>query len=223
MSGRVAADGETDPASIVRDTSGGGGPSVTLPRGADRLSARAHGVMRTRAALMQSGRLALGSGLAGRLGIADLTRDAGIATGSFYNHFGSKDELFDAVIAEVIEDLVRILDTAAAGIDDPTGIVRAHLRALGEVGIGHPDIAAIVLTVRYRILEDPAISSRLSAGIHAGVSTGCFRTHDLGAALDLVGGVVLAILRTSQRDPAAVTAAWIESLTDQVLVALGHR
>ncbi|WP_040871006.1 TetR/AcrR family transcriptional regulator [Nocardia exalbida] len=101
-----------------------------------------------------------GSGLVGRLGIADLTRDAGIATGSFYNHFGGEDELFDAVIAEVIEALVRILDTAAAGIDDPTGVVRAHLRALGEVGIGHPDIAVIV---------------------------GCFRTHDLGAALDLVG------------------------------------
>ncbi|MFF7943965.1 TetR/AcrR family transcriptional regulator [Nocardia gamkensis] len=101
--------------------------------------------------------MALGSGLAGRLGIADLTRDAGIATGSFYNHFGSKDELFDAVIAEVVEDLVRILDAAAAGIDDPTGMVRAHMRALGEVGIGHPDIAAIVLSVRYQILEDPAI------------------------------------------------------------------
>jgi AcrR family transcriptional regulator len=113
--------------------------------------------MRTRAALIRSGRLALGSGLAVRLGIADLTRDAGIATGSFYNHFGSKDELFDAVIAEVVEDLVRILDAAAAGIDDPTGVVRAHMRALGEVGIGHPDIAAIVLSVRYQILEDPAI------------------------------------------------------------------
>ncbi|NKY25969.1 hypothetical protein [Nocardia gamkensis] len=118
---------------------------------------------------------------------------------------------------------MRILDADAAGIDDPTGIVRAHMRALGEVGIGDPDIAAIVLSVRYQILEDPAISSRLAVGIRAGVSAGCFRTHDLGAALDLVGGVALAILRTSQRDPAAVTAGWIESLTDQVLVALGHR
>ncbi|MEU1995536.1 TetR/AcrR family transcriptional regulator [Nocardia gamkensis] len=165
----------------------------------------------------------MGNDLAERIGIADLTHDAGVAIGSFYHHFSSKDEFFDAVLAGVIEDLVWILDNAAAGIEDPAEIVRAHLRSLGEVGVTHSDIAAVVLAMRYRILEDPDIGSRLAAGIRAGMSAECFHIHDLSAALDLVGGVVLAILRTSQRDPAAVTAAWMNTLAQQALCALGHR
>ncbi|MBF6341074.1 TetR/AcrR family transcriptional regulator [Nocardia abscessus] len=172
---------------------------------------------------MRSGRWALGSDPAGRIGIADLARDAGVATGSFYNHFGSKDEFFDTVIIEVIEDLGWILDSATAGIDDPVGIVVAHLRALGAIGVGHPDIGAIVLAMGYRILEQPRIRSRLAAGIRAGMSAECFHVNDLSAALDLVNGVVLAILRTSQRDPATVTVAWVDTLTQQALTVLGHR
>ncbi|MFF0456485.1 hypothetical protein [Nocardia africana] len=40
--------------------------------------------------------------------------------------------------------------------------------------------------------------------------------------LDLTGEVVLAVLRTSRRNPAAVTAEWIETPAQQVLFALGH-
>ncbi|WP_281918381.1 TetR/AcrR family transcriptional regulator [Nocardia sputorum] len=165
----------------------------------------------------------MASDLAGRIGIAGLAREAGVATGSFYNHFSSKEELFDAVIAEVIEEVARILDSSAAGIDDPAGIVLAHLHALGKVGSDHPDIAAIVLSMRYRILEDPNIRSRLVAGIRAGMSAERFHIHDLSAALDLLGGVVLAMLRTSQREPAALTAAWMDTLAQQSLNSLGHR
>ncbi|MDE1674287.1 TetR/AcrR family transcriptional regulator [Nocardia gipuzkoensis] len=172
---------------------------------------------------MRSGRGAPGSDPARKIGIADLARDAGVATGSFYNHFSSKDEFFDTVIIEVIEDLAWILDSAAAGIDDPVGIVVAHLRALGAIGVGHPDIGAIVLAMGYPILEQPRIRSRLAAGIRAGMSAECVHVHDLSAALDRVNGLVLAILRTSQRDPATVTVAWLDTLTQQALTVLGHR
>ena len=118
------------------------------------MSTRARSVLRTRTALIHSGRWALGSGMAARLGIADLARHAGVATGSFYNHFGSKDELFAAVTAEVVEELARILDNAATGIDEPAELVRAQVRALAAIGVTDPQTAAIVLAARYRILEN---------------------------------------------------------------------
>ncbi|MGW4330954.1 TetR/AcrR family transcriptional regulator [Nocardia sp. NPDC004573] len=222
MNGRVAAGGQVDSSSVFRSPSHDRS-APQLPQVADRLSARARSALRTRAALVRSGRWALGSGSAERIGIAGLAQEAGVATGSFYNHFSSKDDLFDTVLAEVIGELVRILDDATSGIDDPAGIVVAQLRALGEVGIGHPDIAAIILAMGYRFLEDPDVGSRLAAGIRAGMAAERFRIHDLNAALDLVGGVALAILRTSQRDPAALTAPWINILAQQALTALGHR
>ncbi|WP_169810963.1 TetR/AcrR family transcriptional regulator [Nocardia amamiensis] len=223
MSGRATAEGRIDPDSALRDQRVHGSPEGVLEsQDADAVNARARSALRTRAALIQAGRQALGSGRAARLGIADLARHAGVATGSFYNHFRDKDELLDLVIAEVVEDLARILDNAASGIDEPVEVVRAQVRALGALGLADPDAAAIVLAARCRILDNPDIRSRLSSGIRAGLSAGCFHVHDVGAALDLTCGVVLAILRTSRRDPAAVTAEWIETLAQQVLFALGH-
>ncbi len=191
-------------------------PDVAAP------NARARRVSRTRAALIRSGRQALVSGRATRLGIADLARDAGVATGSFYNHFTGKDELFAVVIAEVVDGLARILDDAVAGVDEPGEYLRAQIRALVAIGHADPGTAAVVVVARYQVLEDPAIRSHLSFGVHAGLSSGCFRVHDVEAALDLVGEVVLALLRTSRRNPAAVTTEWIETLAQQVLCALGY-
>ncbi|WP_062993221.1 TetR/AcrR family transcriptional regulator [Nocardia anaemiae] len=221
MSGRVTVDDEIDPGSALRARSVHATDAVES-KDSNSLGTRARSVLRTRAALIQSGRQALGNGMAARLGIADLARNAGVATGSFYNHFGSKEELFAAVTAEVVEDLAGILDNAAAGIDEPAELVRAQVRALAAIGVTDPETAAIVLAARYRILENREIHSRLSSGIRAGISAGCFRVHDLGAVLDLTGEVVLAVLRTSRRNPAAVTAEWIETLAQQVLFALGH-
>ncbi|WP_433623568.1 TetR/AcrR family transcriptional regulator [Nocardia sp. CA-120079] len=222
MRGRATVEDQIDPKSALRDHSVHGSPERGESQDVEAVNARTRSGLRTRAALMRSGRRALGSGSAASLGIADLARHAGVATGSFYNHFRGKDELFAAVIAEVVEELARILDNAVTGVDEPVEFVRAQLRALGALGVTDPDTAAIVLAARYRILDSPDIGSRLSFGIRAGLSAGCFHVHDVGAALDLTGGVVLAILRTSRRDPAAVTAEWIETLAQQVLFTLGH-
>ncbi|MEV6336098.1 TetR/AcrR family transcriptional regulator [Nocardia vinacea] len=153
MCGRATVDDQIDSESALR------APSVHLTdalesQGPDSMSTRARSVLRTRTALIHSGRWALGSGMAARLGIADLARHAGVATGSFYNHFGSKDELFAAVTAEVVEELARILDNAATGIDEPAELVRAQVRALAAIGVTDPQTAAIVLAARYRILEN---------------------------------------------------------------------
>ncbi|WP_245660450.1 hypothetical protein [Nocardia kruczakiae] len=126
------------------------------------------------------------------------------------------------VVAEVVDGLARILDDAVAGIDEPAEYVRAQIGALVAIGLADPGTAAIVVVARYRVLEHPGIRSRLSFGIHAGISTGCFCVHDVEAALDLLGEVVWALLRTSQRNPAAVTTESIETLAQQVLCALGH-
>ncbi|MFI9412831.1 TetR/AcrR family transcriptional regulator [Nocardia gamkensis] len=189
---------------------------------ADAMNARSQRALRTRAALIHAARRALGSGRLARLGIADLARDAGVATGSFYNHFTGKDELFAVVVAEVVDELADILDDAVAGNDEPAEYVRAQIRALVAIGLADPDTAAIVVVARYHVLEHADIRSRLSFGIQAGISAGCFHVHDVDATLDLLGEVVLALLRTSRRNPAAVTAEWIETLAQQVLCALGH-
>ncbi|MDY7105082.1 MAG: TetR/AcrR family transcriptional regulator [Actinomycetota bacterium] len=59
--------------------------------------------------------------------LSDVTKGAGVSTGAFYHHFGSKEELFRALVDEVIDELTEIDETVRAGPRDPVvGILEAN-------------------------------------------------------------------------------------------------
>lgn len=184
--------------------------------------ARGQRSRRTRTALLRAGWQALARGKAATIGIADLTRNAGVATGSFYNHFSSKEELFAATVAEVVGQVARMLDDAASGVDDPARVIRAQMRAFGEIGVSRPDLAAAILAESYCILEHVEIRSRLFAPMRVGIAAGRFASHDPVVVLDLIGGVVVAILRTSQRTAgvSVPVVEWVDVLAQQIVTLL---
>jgi AcrR family transcriptional regulator len=57
--------------------------------------------------------------------IADITARAGVATGSFYTYFKSKEEAFAAVMAEVAEEMLHPRLRLLADRDDPVGVIEA--------------------------------------------------------------------------------------------------
>ncbi|MFQ6397382.1 TetR/AcrR family transcriptional regulator [Nocardia sp. KC 131] len=185
----------------------------------DSSGVRVRGARRTREALLRAAWQALATGRAATVGIAELTRNAGVATGSFYNHFEGREELFAATIAEVVSELARTLDDAVSCLEDPADVVRAQFRAFAEAGVSRPDFAAAMTAEGYRILGAAEIRRRLFAPIRAGVAASRFRIHDSGAVMDLVDGVVLAILRTSQRPPGAA-GGWVDALARQVVALM---
>jgi len=65
--------------------------------------------------------------------IADITRAAGIATGSFYAHFPGKGEFYDAVLDELERDGIREIEERVALLSSPVGKLKALCRftALG--------------------------------------------------------------------------------------------
>jgi AcrR family transcriptional regulator len=59
--------------------------------------------------------------------IADIALEAGVATGSFYTHFDSKDAAFAAVIAELTDETLHPRVEVTHRADDPVaGIEAAH-------------------------------------------------------------------------------------------------
>ncbi|MEV5838731.1 TetR/AcrR family transcriptional regulator [Nocardia sp. NPDC052112] len=182
------------------------------------MGSRARRKESTRRALLRSGRRALADGVADAASIHDLTHDVDVATGSFYNHFTNKQELFAAVLAEVVDQVTQILETAVAGVEDPAEVVLTYLRTSSRIGFVDPDIAAIIVAEGYPILERPGI---LTKAMRAGIISQRFHIHDLGAAMDLCGAVVLGILRTWLRDQTAATQSWVDLLAEHTLVALG--
>src|ERR1700751_1830020 len=73
---------------------------------------------RTRAALI---RAAQGFIAAGKLNVPvlEITQAADVGMGSFYNHFESKDELFEAAVAEVLDAHGALLDKLTQSLEDP--------------------------------------------------------------------------------------------------------
>src|ERR1700752_711064 len=86
---------------------------------------------RTRAALISA---AQGFIAAGNLNvpILEITQAADVGLGSFYNHFESKEELFEAAVEDVLELLGGLLDELTAGLDDPAEVFAQSFRLFGR-------------------------------------------------------------------------------------------
>lgn len=60
--------------------------------------------------------------------ISDISKAAGVASGSFYTYFDSKDEIFAAVVEQVREEMLHPHVRQRTGIDDPRELIAAANR-----------------------------------------------------------------------------------------------
>lgn len=124
--------------------------------------------------------------------IDDFIQAAGVARGTFYNHFAGTEELLDAA-SKMLEDNVMRWTLAAIGkIDDPalrfaTG-VRLWLRwsQADKVGCG------FVVRSRFR---GPLVERQLAADLKDGLDAGKFRFASVQVARDLSIGTILEAMR----------------------------
>jgi AcrR family transcriptional regulator len=86
--------------------------------------------------------------------VADITKKTGIAVGSFYNFYKSKDEVFLEVFLQENEKLLkRILDTINLD-DDPVVVVKAFITGLFSDLSAHPILREWHSHDIYNKLED---------------------------------------------------------------------
>ncbi|MFM1892314.1 MAG: hypothetical protein RLZ44_1391 [Pseudomonadota bacterium] len=124
--------------------------------------------------------------------IDDFIKAAGVARGTFYNHFASTEELLDAA-SKMLEDNVMRWTLAAVGeINDPalrfaTG-VRLWLRwsQADKVGCG------FVVRSRFR---GPLVERQLAADLKDGLDSGKFSFTSVQVARDLSIGTILEAMR----------------------------
>jgi AcrR family transcriptional regulator len=108
-----------------------------------------------------------------RTSVADICARAGIATGSFYAHYGSKNDIFAAVVRRINADLRAAMRAALESDDVPAGQrdrERAAFRAFFQMLSKRPWIDRIV---RESEFVDPALFreyyERLARGYARGV------------------------------------------------------
>ena len=177
---------------------------------------------RTRQALVDAAVLLIADGRGERASIQEITEAADIGFGSFYNHFVSKEELFQTASEEVLERWAQMLDAACAGLDDPAEVFAVSLRISGRLAWTHPEIAAFVTGVGLDLLDAPrGLAPRALRDIRAGQATGRFTIPDAEIALSAVAGGLIGLLRRHARDPERVTETSVDELTAACLRFLG--
>ena len=177
---------------------------------------------RTRQALIDAAARLIADGRGDRASIQEITETADIGFGSFYNHFESKEQLFQTAAEEALERWGQMLDRACAGIDDLAEVFAVSLRISGRLGWTHPDLARFVTGLGLDALDMPrGLAPRALRDIKKGQAAGRFTIPDADIALSAVAGGLLGLLRVRQQHPRRINETAADHLAEAILRMLG--
>lgn len=176
---------------------------------------------RTRDALLRAARQLLAEGRT-NVSIQEITDAADVGFGSFYNHFESKEALFDAAVESTVEDWALLRDQIVAGYDDPAEVFAVSFRMVGRLQRQAPELARALLNSGVSVLtRDQGLAPRARCDIIAARDAGRFDVGDADVALMAVGGAMLGLLQWLEEHPGADAAALSDEMAERVLRLLG--
>jgi AcrR family transcriptional regulator len=100
----------------------------------------------TRARLLQSGKTLFAAQGLHRITTHDIAAHAGVAAGTFYNHFGDKADLFREITDEALAELTRRLDAVTGSSEDHRTGVRRQAAALVGFAAENRDLIRILFS-----------------------------------------------------------------------------
>jgi AcrR family transcriptional regulator len=141
------------------------------------------------------------SGLFARQGvdntrINEITDEADVGFGSFYNHFKSKEEIVEAVLTETLAAQGAAVAALTAGLEDPAEVVAVAHRHFVDLARSDPDWAWLLIRLDLsQKLALGALGPFAEQDIAAGVKAGRFRVANRRIAMLDAGGGLLAVMR----------------------------
>lgn len=140
-----------------------------------------------RRAIINAGRRVFATLGLGAATVKDIIRESGLAQGSFYNYFNSKEEVFEIVLHEIVRPVQSELKVVRSEATNAREFVDFAYRACIKLTVRDRTSAQIIhrnqgvfRDVFYmgRVADD--IRSDLMADLEAGVRSGMFLPHDAG-------------------------------------------
>jgi AcrR family transcriptional regulator len=175
---------------------------------------------RTRTALIKA---AQGFIAEGRLNVAvlDITQAADVGTGSFYNHFDSKEELFQAAVTDVFDAHGALLDRLPE-VKDPAETFARSFRLTGRLFRRRPQESCVVLNAGLGpMLSDRGLAPRALRDIIAANRAGRFHVADPQLALAMATGALLALGQLLQDQPRRDDAQASDQMAEDLLCIFG--
>jgi AcrR family transcriptional regulator len=130
--------------------------------------------------------------------INQITEEADVGFGSFYNHFDGKDQIVAAVLEQVIAEAGAAIDEATSEIADSAEVVAIAHRSLIAWASTDPELAWLL--VRLNASHDAILTtlgSYAERDLKRGVDAGRFSVDDPNIALIAAGGALIAVIRAA--------------------------
>ena len=176
---------------------------------------------RTRAALIQAAQALIAEGKL-NVPVLEITQAADVGMGSFYNHFDSKEELFEAAVADVLDNHGALLDGLTASIDDPAEAFACSFRLTGRLFRRRPQESQILLANGLGLMgSERGLGPRALRDIKAAVAAGRFTVDDPKLAMAVAAGALLGLGKLLQLEPERDDAASADRVTEDVLRLFG--
>ena len=171
----------------------------------DRTSRRKQ---QTRAKLLEAAlRLVISKGIDG-VSINDITDEADLGFGTFYNHFESKEAINTALREMLFDQLADLLDEAFSHASDPAVVIGCSVRNVILYAISEPEWGHLLLQEGYSgrgIVQH--FGGRLSRDMVRGIKAGRFVTADPLISFLGIGGMVLTAISATLQGEAVLNTA----------------
>jgi AcrR family transcriptional regulator len=150
----------------------------------------------TRARLVQAARKLFARQGVDNTRINEITDEADVGFGSFYNHFESKAAIVEAVLMETVAAHGEAVDSVTAQLDDPPEVIAAAHRHFVRLARRDPEWAWLVVRtdVSHGVLLE-ALGPFAERDIRRGVEAGRLSVPDERVALHGAGGALLGVMR----------------------------
>ena len=177
--------------------------------------------MRTRAALIRAAQTFVAAGKL-NVPVLEITQAADVGMGSFYNHFDSKEELFQAAVNEVFDELGAILDKLTGEGEDPAETFARSFRLVGRLFRRRPEMSRVLLNTGLTMISaDRGLAPRALRDISVAARAGRFAVDDPLLALSVAGGALMGLGQLLHDQPERDDAEAADRVTRDVLMMFG--
>lgn len=176
---------------------------------------------RTRAALVRAAQNLIAAGRT-NVPVLEITQAADVGMGSFYNHFETKEQLYEAAVEAALEAQGALLDELTTDLADPAHVFAQNFRLVGRLHRRLPELSKVLLHHGLELATaDHGMAPRARRDIEAAVRAGRFTVRDTDLAMLTVAAAVLGLGRLLHTHPDRDDAETTDQVTEDVLRMLG--
>ena len=187
--------------------------TAPLTQRSDRTGRREQNKAENRTALLKAARGVFAEMGYGAASVRDIVRRTDLASGTFYNYFKDKDEIFEAVVGELTGEILRRHNAGRAKATTAEDFVRRHYAVYFDFIAEDAELLAMArrnFTAIRTLLDKPdvrALARALSDDIRAAIAAGVLPNVDvsyLGASMSGIAfEVSMVMVARDPVDPAA--------------------